>query len=256
MSELTPKPNLNLRDYTPARVSLPTTGNSLATTEVLAFQLAHAQARDAVHATLSLPSFTHRLHTELSILAESSLEVLTLRTNAPDRITYLRHPNLGRTLHPESLMQLLPTSRDLAIVIADGLSALAVERNAIPVLTHLLPQLLAANWTLAPITLVQQARVAIADPIGTALNASCTLILIGERPGLSSPDSLGAYLTWSPHPNRTDADRNCLSNIRTDGLSPESAAARLFWYLQAARATQQTGLALKEGALRLDPAKR
>ncbi len=246
---------LDLRNHTPARVSLPTTGNSIATTEVLNFQLAHAQARDAVHATLDLHSFTHRLQTELPILSEKSIPILQLRTNAPDRIAYLRHPNLGRTLHSESLTQLHPTNGDLAIVIADGLSALAVERNAIPVLTHLLPQLLAANWTIAPITLVEQARVAIADPIGQAQNARCSLILIGERPGLSSPDSLGAYLTWSPHPSRTDADRNCLSNIRSGGLTPESAADRLFWYLQTARAIQQTGIALKEGTLQFDPAK-
>ena len=239
---------LDLRNHTPARVSLPTTGHSIATAEVLNFQLAHAQARDAVHATLDLPSFTHRLQSELPILTEEHIPILQLRTNAPNRAAYLRHPNLGRTLHSESLAQLHPTNSDLAIVIADGLSALAVERNAIPVLTHLLPKLLAANWTLAPITLVQQARVAIADQIGSALNTRCSLILIGERPGLSSPDSLGAYLTWSPHPNRTDADRNCLSNIRTGGLTPESAAARLFWYLQSARALQQTGIALKEGS--------
>jgi ethanolamine ammonia-lyase small subunit len=248
MPELTPKPHLDLRNHTCARVSLPTTGHSIATTEVLNFQLAHAQARDAVHATLDLPSFAHRLHTELPILAEHSIPILTLRTNASDRTAYLRQPNLGRTLHVETLAQLQPANSDLAIVIADGLSALAVERNAIPVLTHLLPKLLAAKWTLAPITLVQQARVAIADQIGSALNTRCSLILIGERPGLSSPDSLGAYLTWSPQPNRTDADRNCLSNIRTGGLPPESAADRLFWYLQTARATRQTGITLKEGS--------
>jgi ethanolamine ammonia-lyase small subunit len=246
MPELIPKPRLDLRNHTPARVSIPTTGHSITTTEVLNFQLAHAQARDAVHATLDLPTFTHRLKTELPIQAH--LPILQLRTNAANRTAYLRHPNLGRTLHSESLTQLHPTNNDLAIVIADGLSALAVERNAIPVLTHLLPKLLAANWTLATITLVEQARVAIADQIGFALNTRCSLILIGERPGLSSPDSLGAYLTWSPDPNRTDADRNCLSNIRTGGLIPEAAADRLFWYLQTARALQQTGIALKEGS--------
>ncbi|MEI9981640.1 MAG: ethanolamine ammonia-lyase subunit EutC [Edaphobacter sp.] len=238
-----PKKHLNLRDHTPARVSLSTTGNSITTTEVLAFQLAHAQARDAVHATLDLPSFTHRLQTELPIEAT----ILKLRTNASNRAAYLRHPHLGRTLHHESVAQLTQTTSDLAVVIADGLSSLAIERNAIPVLIHLLPQLLANSWTLAPITLVLQARVAIADHIGHALNTKCTLILIGERPGLSSPDSLGAYLTWSPHPTRTDADRNCLSNIRQGGLAPESAAGRLLWYLQTARTLQRTGIALKEG---------
>jgi ethanolamine ammonia-lyase small subunit len=245
-------PRQDLRDLTPARVSLPTTGHSIATEEVLSFQLAHAQARDAVHAALHLPSFAKRLTTELPILAEASLAVLQLRSNAPDRAAYLRQPNLGRTLHPDSVALLHPASCQLAITIADGLSALAIERNAIPVLSHLLPKLLADAWTIAPLTLVQQGRVGICDPIGSYLGASCSLILIGERPGLSSPDSMGAYLTWSPHPSRTDADRNCLSNIRTGGLSPETAADRLFWYLQAARAMQKTGISLKEGALNLD----
>jgi ethanolamine ammonia-lyase small subunit len=241
----------DLRDLTPARVSLPTTGNSIATEEVLNFQLAHAQARDAVHATLHLPSFAQRLTTELPILNQSSIETLQLKSNAPDRTIYLRQPNLGRTLHPESLAQLHPTNSDLAIVIADGLSALAIERNAIPVLDHLLPKLLADKWTIAPLTLVQQGRVGIADAIGSALRARCSLILIGERPGLSSPDGMSAYLTWSPSPNRTDADRNCISNIRNGGLSPQAAADRLFWYLQAARAAKQTGINLKEGTLNL-----
>jgi ethanolamine ammonia-lyase small subunit len=241
----------DLRDLTPARVSLPTSGNSVATDEVLNFQLAHAQARDAVHAVLHLPSFAQRLATELPILREASIAVLPLRSNAPDRIVYLRQPNLGRTVHPDSAAQLHPTSCLLAITIADGLSALAIERNAIPVLAHLLPKLLAANWTVAPLTLVQQGRVGISDPIGLALGASCSLILIGERPGLSSPDGMSAYLTWSPNPSRTDADRNCLSNIRTGGLSPQAAADRLFWFLQSARAAQQTGINLKEGAFKL-----
>jgi ethanolamine ammonia-lyase small subunit len=242
---------LNLRDFTPARVSLPTTGHCIATTEVLNFQLAHAQARDAVHSQFHPSSLAQRLPTELPILAEASISVLQLQTNAPNRATYLRQPILGRTLHPDAVSQLQPTSDDLAIIIADGLSALAVERNAIPLLAHLLPQLLAAGWTIAPLTLVQQGRVAIGDPIGFRLGASLSLVLIGERPGLSSPDSLGAYLTWHPHPDRNDADRNCLSNIRDGGLSPEAAAARLLWYLQAARARQITGTALKEDSIEL-----
>jgi ethanolamine ammonia-lyase small subunit len=252
MSSLIPTRRLDLRDFTPARVSLPATGHSIATSEVLNFQLAHAQARDAVHALLHLSSFAQRLRTELPILAETSIPVLQLQTNAPDRATYLRQPILGRTLHPDSIVQLQPASSDLAIIIADGLSALAVERNAIPLLAHLLPQLLGAGWTIAPLALVQQGRVAVGDPIGFHLGASLSLVLIGERPGLSSPDSLGAYLTWHPHPDRTDADRNCLSNIRDGGLSPESASARLLWYLQAARERQITGTSLKEGSIELE----
>jgi ethanolamine ammonia-lyase small subunit len=251
MSRLIPAPRLSLRDFTPARVSLPTTGHSIATTEVLDFQLAHAQARDAVHAPFNLSTFAHRLQTELSMLDQASIPVLELRTNAPNRPVYLRQPDLGRTLHPDSATRLQPASYDLAIIIADGLSALAVERHAIPLLTRLLPQLLAARWTIAPLALVQQGRVAIGDPIGFLLGASLSLVLIGERPGLSSPDSLGAYLTWRPHPGRTDADRNCLSNIRQGALAPESAAARLFWYLEAARARQFTGTSLKDGSLEI-----
>ena len=249
MSYIVPIHRQSLRDLTPARVSLHTAGHSIATDEVLSFQLAHAKARDAVQAALDLSSFAQRIRTELPILIQASIPVLQLHSNAPDRGAYLRQPNLGRTLHPDSVAQLRPVSCQLAIVIADGLSALAIERNAIPVLAHLIPKLLANNWTIAPLTLVQQGRVGICDPIGLSLGARCSLIFIGERPGLSSSDSMGAYLTWSPHPDRTDADRNCLSNIRNGGLSPEAAAVRLFWYLQTARAKQLTGISLKEGSL-------
>ena len=252
MSSLIPSRRLDLRDFTPARVSLRTAGHSIATSEVLDFQLAHAQARDAVHAVFDLSAFVQRLHAELPIFAEASIAVLQLQTNAPNRATYLRQPILGRTLHPNSVAQLQPGPSDLAIIIADGLSALAVERHAIRLLAQLLPQLLGAGWTIAPIGLVQQGRLAIGDPIGFRLGVSLSLVLIGERPGLSSPDSLGAYLTWHPHPDRTDADRNCLSNIRDGGLSPEFAAGRLFWYLQAARARQITGTSLKEGSIELE----
>jgi ethanolamine ammonia-lyase small subunit len=227
-------------------VSLPTTGNSIATTEVLNFQLAHARARDAVHALLDLPAFALRLEVELSILSEASIPVVQLRTNALDRVSYLRRPDLGRTLDLDSVAKLQQTACDLAITIADGLSALAVERNVIPLLAHLVPKLLAGGWSIAPIALVQQGRVAIGDPVGFHLGARLSLVLIGERPGLSSADSLGAYLTWNPRPERTDADRNCLSNIRDGGLSAGSASDRLFWYLQAARARQITGTSLKE----------
>jgi len=251
LSRLIQTPRPSLRDLTSARVSLPTTGYSIATEELLNFQLAHAQARDAVHATLHLPSFTQRLTAELPILKEASIEVLPLRSNAPDRYAYLRQPNLGRTLHPDSAALLHQASCQLAIIVADGLSSLAIERNAIPLLARLLPQLLADTWTIAPLTLVRQARVGICDPIGLALEVSCTLILIGERPGLSSPDGMSAYLTWAPHQNRTDADRNCVSNIRVGGLSPEAAATRLLWYLQTARTTQRSGVSLKEGSLTL-----
>ncbi|WP_348262491.1 ethanolamine ammonia-lyase subunit EutC [Telmatobacter sp. DSM 110680] len=252
MTKLTRTSLSNLRDLTAARVSLPTTGNSIATDEVLSFRRDHALARDAVHAELYLPLFAQRLIAELPILTDAGIVVIQLRTNAPNRATYLRHPNLGRTLHPDSVAMLRRSPCDLAITIADGLSALAIERNAVPLLAHLLPQLLANAWNLAPIAIVQQGRVAVGDEVGANLGARCSLILIGERPGLSSPDSMGAYLTWSPGPDRTDADRNCLSNIRNGGLSPKVAADRLFRLLQVARLKQRTGTSLKEGAIELD----
>ena len=244
MANLIRTPGLNLRDYTPARVSLPNTGHSIATSEVLNFQLAHAQARDAVHAAFHAASFVQRLRNELPSVA--SLSILTLRTNAPDRTTYLRRPDLGRSLSSDSAIQLLGGTCDLALVIADGLSALAVERNAIALLQYLLPELQENGWRIGPIALVNQGRVAIGDEVGSLLGAKLSLVLIGERPGLSSPASLGAYITWQPHPVRTDADRNCVSNICADGLSPELAAAKTFRYLKNARAGQLTGIALKD----------
>ena len=254
MSPIVRTSRSNLRDLTAARVSLPVAGNSVATEEVLSFQLAHAKARDAVHARLHLPSFARRITSELPVLADAAIPLLLLWSNAADRAAYLRQPNLGRTLHPDSVALLHPAARDLAIIVADGLSALAIERHAIPLLAHLLPQLLRGGWSLGPVTLVEQARVAIGDAIGFHLGARCSLILIGERPGLSSPDSMGAYVTWAPHPERTDAERNCLSNIRGGGLLPVPAADRLFRYLEVARAAQRTGIALKEGTLELDSA--
>jgi ethanolamine ammonia-lyase small subunit len=255
MSRLVRRAPASLRELTPARVALTPAGHSIATEEVLAFQLAHAKARDAVHARLDAPAFAMPLSAELARVGAASVPILQLQSNAPDRATYLRHPDLGRTLHPQSAAQLTRGSFDLALVIADGLSALAVERNAIPLIASLLPLLLAENWSLAPIAIVVQGRVAIADPLGQALGARCSLVLIGERPGLSSPDSLGAYLTWAPQPGRTDAERNCLSNIRSGGLDADTAAARLHWLLRAARTRQRSGIALKEGSLELDAGK-
>jgi ethanolamine ammonia-lyase small subunit len=164
-----------------------------------------------------------------------------------DRSTYLQRPDLGRTLDAASEKTLagLPQNQsNLAIVVADGLSALAVERHAPPLLQELLPRL--EKWTMAPVCVVEQARVAIGDAIGSALQVQLSIVLIGERPGLSSPDSLGAYITWQPRAGRTDAERNCISNIRTEGLSYVQAAAQLVFYLTEARRRELTGIALKE----------
>jgi ethanolamine ammonia-lyase small subunit len=237
----------DLRSLTAARVSLAMSGHSIVTSEVLGFQLAHALARDAVHAEFHAEIFARRLCDELPVLKEQGIEVLTLQTCAFDRANYLRDPRKGRRLDARSSAVLKPAPCDLAISVADGLSALAVEKNAIPLLAVLLPRLAADGWTVGPVTVVQQGRVGVCDVIGEGLAARCSLMLIGERPGLSSADSMGAYLTWEPRVGRTDADRNCLSNIRDGGLDVEDAAVRLLWLMKTARAMKRTGVALKEG---------
>jgi len=237
----------DLRSLTAARVSLPMSGNSVAMSEVLAFELAHAQARDAVHAAFDGVKFVDRLRNELPLLAGRGVEVLTLRSSAVDRANYLRHPQKGRKLDAASAALLRKLPCDLAITVADGLSSLAVERNAIPLMALLLPRLVDEGWTLGPVTVVQQGRVAVGDAIGEGLGARCGLMLIGERPGLSAADSMGAYLTWEPRVGRTDAERNCLSNIREGGLRVEEAAERLVALLTAARGRRLTGVGLKEG---------
>jgi len=227
----------SLRQCTSARVGLKRAGSGLATCEVLDFQLAHAQARDAVHAALNVPSL-------LDGLRERGLPGCILRSAASDRATYLRHPDLGRTLNPESAAQLAAAPCDLAFVVADGLSALAVTRHALPLLDEVL-RLLGDQWSVGPICIVEQGRVAIGDAIGAALRAKISVVLIGERPGLSSPDSLGAYITWAPRPGRTDAERNCISNIRPEGLGYAAAARMLAFYLHEASRQKLTGIGLK-----------
>jgi ethanolamine ammonia-lyase small subunit len=230
-----------LRALTPARVGLGRTGVSQQTRDLLDFQRAHALARDAVHARLQ----TSVLAAAISEI--SAAEVLTLHSAAKDRATYLQRPDLGRALNTASsdrLTTLQETACDLAIIVADGLSALAVERHAVPLLRELFPRL--ANLRLAHLCVVEQGRVAISDEIGHALRAELSVILIGERPGLSSPDSLGAYITWQPRPGRTDAERNCISNIRAEGLSYSQAAAQIAFYISEARRRQLSGIALKD----------
>ena len=235
-----------LEIYTPARVQLQRTGHSLTTSEILGLQLATAQARDAVHATLDIPALIHGLD-------QRRLASLILTSAAATRTDYLRNPAFGRTLsgNSESALKNIPAPDrepagvyDIVFVIADGLSAVAVDRHALQVLDAVLP-LLNACWEIAPICVVEQARVAIADPIGGFLAAKASVILIGERPGLSSPDSLGVYITWNPRPGRTDADRNCISNIRPEGLSYQETAALLHFYLTESRRLQFTGTLLK-----------
>jgi len=247
-STMTPALATRLRAMTPARVGLYRAGTSVATSEVLEFQLAHGRARDAVHALLQPASLVAALR-ELK-----QPEALLLHSFAKDRTTYLQRPDLGRTLDQPSRQRLTEHARghsatyDLAIVIADGLSALAVERHAVPLLAELLPALeKSPHRHIAPICIVQQGRVAVGDEAGQLLSASLVVVLIGERPGLSSPDSLGAYITWQPQPGRTtDAERNCISNIRPEGLSYAEAAARLLHYIREAHDKRLTGVALKD----------
>ncbi|HEY6431514.1 MAG TPA: ethanolamine ammonia-lyase subunit EutC [Acetobacteraceae bacterium] len=231
------------RLVTPARIGLPRAGASLATSAQLAFRLAHARARDAVHAEIDLP----RLVGDLAGLAGPGAP-LVLDSAAADRQTYLLRPDLGRRLSASFERSLFGHPSELVVVLADGLSARAVQDQAVPVLAALLPSLDADGWAIAPLVIVRQGRVAIGDAIAQEVHATCVLVLIGERPGLSAPDSLGAYLTWRPGPATTDADRNCISNIRPEGTKPPEAARRIALLLTRMRRRGYSGVALKDEA--------
>jgi ethanolamine ammonia-lyase small subunit len=225
---------IDLRSFTPARVALGRVGHSLTTSEWLRFRLDHARARDAVYAELD-PGSLPQPH-------------VLLRSAARDRNQYLRQPDLGRWLTPDSRKLLTRGDYDAAIVIADGLSATAVHRHAGPVWEALRKRLAEEAWRLAQLCVVSQGRVAIGDEIGECLGAKQVVVLIGERPGLTSPDSLGIYLTWDPRPGRTNAERNCISNVRLEGISYELAAHKLQYLMSAARVRRLSGVLLKEDA--------
>jgi len=231
-----------LRELTPARIALGHAGSSLPTRAQLAFQFAHAQARDAVQLGLDSAALAGELD------AATGAACLLLHSAASDRQTYLQRPDLGRRLDPDSRARLQEETGshgcDLALVIADGLSALAVQRHAAPLLRELVRRCTGLRLS-APL-LVRQGRVAVADEIGEALQARASLILIGERPGLSSPDSLGAYLTFAPRVGLTDAARNCVSNIRSAGLSYPLAAHRLHFLVSEALRRGLSGVELKD----------
>ncbi|UXD89021.1 ethanolamine ammonia-lyase subunit EutC [Thalassolituus hydrocarboniclasticus] len=244
-----------LRQFTAARIGLGRSGISLPTKEMLEFQLAHAQARDAVHTPLDFSELTQQLET----LAEqypllSDEPPLKLHSEAVDRMTYLQRPDLGRRLDEASRVLLQQEQQtpeqpfDLALVIADGLSATAIAHNAVPFIQALCEELQDDKqaWKFAPITLVEQGRVAIGDDVGELLNAKTVLVLIGERPGLSSPDSLGLYLTWAPVRGLTDARRNCISNVRPEGLNFSEAAHKAGYLLRESRRLQLSGVQLKD----------
>jgi len=225
---------LDLRQFTTARVAQGRTGHSLPTAELLRFQLDHARARDAVHEPLDPASL--------------GLPHVLLKSAAHDRETYLRRPDLGRTLSDDSRERLQKGDHDAAIVIADGLSATAVHRHAAALLHELTPLLARETWRLAPLFVVLQGRVAIGDEIGELTGAAQVVALIGERPGLTSPDSLGIYLTWAPRRGRTDAERNCISNVRTEGVCYAAAARTLHFLMSEARVRKLSGVALKADA--------
>jgi ethanolamine ammonia-lyase small subunit len=228
-----------LRRFTPARIALGRAGSSLPTAAWLAFAADHADARDAVYAELDVPAFT-------ASAEPLGLPVLPLRTAATDRTTYLQRPDLGRRLDPASASAVKAAAGDydVTLIIADGLSATAITRNAIETLTHLLPKL--RGLSIAPLCVVTQARVGVMDEIGAGLGARSAVILIGERPGLAVPDSVGAYLTYAPAIGNTDATRNCVSNIRPAGLPPAAGAEAIAWLLNAAITRKLSGVALKD----------
>lgn len=267
-SKLTPvtaNPWQQLRQFTKARIALGRAGMSLPTGPHLEFQFAHAQARDAVH----LPFDGQALQQQLT---EKGYEVIRLHSAAADRHIYLQRPDLGRRLDrdsrhhmeakapadyeatllktapPSSLSAKEPHAYDVALVIADGLSALAVHQNAAPFLEVMAAKLQQEGWRIAPVVLVEQGRVAIGDEIGELLRAAMVVVLIGERPGLSSPDSLGIYFTYRPRTGLTDADRNCISNVRREGLSFAVAAHKLFYLMSEARRRKLSGVGLKDEA--------
>lgn len=243
-----PDPWVELRRHTPARIALGRAGTSLPTTELLRFAAAQAQARDAVQVLLDVAALAVALRPQ-------GWATLAVHSRAGDREAYLQRPDRGRRLDAASAellsRQALPISPGspgqprVVIVVGDGLSALAAQRHAPALLAALRPALI-PTCALAPLVIAEQARVALADEIGALLGADLALILLGERPGLSAPHSLGAYLTFRPQIGNTDAQRNCVSNIRPDGLTPQQAALRLAWLLHEALRRQVSGVALKD----------
>jgi ethanolamine ammonia-lyase small subunit len=244
-----------LRELTPARIALGRAGGSVPTDECLDFRLAHARARDAVQAEFHAAQLSQQI-------AALGLPTVCLASLVSDRAEFLKRPDLGRKLSAASREQLRaalpanaaadPSTSDLAIVVSDGLSALAAERQVIPLLKNWLPLIASSGWRLAPACIVSFGRVAIEDEIGELLRARVAVILLGERPGLGSPDSLSAYFVYDPRIGRTDAERNCISNIRPQGLAPETAALKLHYLVGEALQRRISGVALKDESLSLE----
>lgn len=241
-----------LRDYTDARIGLGRSGVSIPTSHSLEFQLAHAQAQDAVHLPLDVEHIVEQINNN-NLNPETYLPIL-LHSQAINRTVYLQRPDLGRKLNSDSAETLKKINLDknepfdLSIVIVDGLSSLAIKENAVNFIERLLSALTndTQKWKIAPFTIIQQGRVAIGDEVGELLKAKISLVLIGERPGLSSPDSLGLYLTWNPKTGLTDASRNCISNVRSEGLSYEEAVKKTMYLLKESRRLELSGVNLKD----------
>jgi ethanolamine ammonia-lyase small subunit len=241
-----PDPWQGLKRFTAARIALGHTGVSQRTSAQLDFQLAHARARDAVHQSLDTASLAQAL----AAAWPQSLAPVVLHSAAENRNVYLQRPDFGRRLDAPS-RALLSGQRDgdpydLAIVVADGLSALAMMQNAPPFLQALQARLAKEPWTMAPLAIVEQGRVAVGDEVGELFGAKLVVVLIGERPGLSSPDSMGVYMTWAPRVGLTDERRNCISNVRPAGLGYEQAAEKLHYLLGEACKRQLSGVGLKD----------
>lgn len=234
----------SLKAFTDARIALGKTGVSVPLRESLAFKLAHAHAKDAVYSVLDVDTLE-------SELGKTNLGVYRLHSRAENRDIYLQRPDLGRRLDERSvafLNELNATPIDISIILADGLSATALNEHAVPVVAEIITLARKMTFSLAPLMLVEQGRVAIADEIGSLLQAQLTIMLIGERPGLSASDSIGAYLTYAPEPGLTDERRNCVSNIRPHGLSPVMAAEKIMYLVEEAFRLKLTGVALKDNA--------
>jgi ethanolamine ammonia-lyase small subunit len=230
-----------LKEFTPARIAIGSTGSSIPTKQLLEFKLAHAHARDAVYSVMDTGVLE-------DALAQFHRPVLQLYSRAENRAQYLQRPDLGRKPNEESLNRLADqiTGDDIVIIIADGLSAIAINENIWALLQLLIPKLLAANLKLGPLCLVQQGRVAIGDDIAHELQAKLSLVFIGERPGLSAADSIGVYLTYEPKPGLKDNSRNCISNIRPGGLVLGAAADKIFYMVQEAFRMELSGVGLKD----------
>jgi ethanolamine ammonia-lyase small subunit len=239
-------PWASLKAFTTARIALGRTGTAIPLREVLNFRLAHAHARDAVYSALAVNALQEQLHSFY-------LPVLLLHSKAADRYEYLQRPDKGRQLDAESVALLKAADsahlqKDVAIILADGLSATAMNVHTQPLLQVLIPLLKGAGFSLAPICMVQQGRVASGDEVGEQLQAKVTLMLIGERPGLSAADSMGAYITYRAKPGTTDEARNCISNIRAEGLQYEAAGRKILYLIQEALRLGLTGVGLKDNA--------